>query len=396
MSKLSTTLIHSNRKPSENQGCVNNPLFATSTIVFDSFESFIKADNDKILEPNKVYYGRYGSTTNLDCQKLIAKAYGCDFAKITSCGHSASVVAILSFVQSGDEVLVNNNAYQPTRHFINEIQNRFSITATLYNPFDINSIEESITSKTKVLFLESPASLTFEVADIEQICKIAKAKNPQIKIIVDNTFSTPLHHNPFTWGADVVIESATKFFLGFSEYMCGAISYNQKDALALEQSFRLFAPTVSPATAHACLKGLRTLGARLEAHTQTFNYIIPKLKSHSKIKQILHPSIDGTLGCENYKKYFNGAASVFAICLDKVYEDKQLAKFFNSLQFFSMGYSYGGYESLAIPFPKDFYNSRTKGLPSFNDTSNIRIYLGLEDKDDLLNDLLNALDLAFC
>ncbi len=387
-----TKLIHTARNSKDYAGCVNNPLFATSTIVFDSFESFIKADNDKEISPNKIYYGRYGSKTNTDCQELIAKIYDSDFAKITSNGHSANVIAILAFVKSGDEILINDNAYYPTRHLAKELDERFGIKAKIYNPFNIDSIKAMVSDKTKVVFVENPGSLTFETCDIQEISKAVKAKNPQIKVIADNTFATPLHHNPLKFGADVAVDSATKFFLGLSEYMCGSLAYNKQDALAIEQSFRLLAPMASPVAAHACLKGLRSLGARLKAHTDTFNYVVPELKKHPKVQQIIHPSISCTMGHENYKKYFSGAASVFSLSLKRLYSDAELAKFFNSLKFFGLGYSYGGYESLAIPFPKSLQSIRTCGMPAFTNTSNIRIYLGLEDKQDLLNDLLNALN----
>lgn len=396
MSEIETDIIHSVRDTKKQKGMVNNPIYQSSTVVFDSYEDFKHADNiyynTSKPNPRELTYGRNGTETIFDCEELIAKIEGGDFCKVTSCGYSAIVVAINAFVANGDHILISDGVYGPTRKYADKVLSKFGVQVEYYDPCaTYEQIKSQIKSNTKVIFCESPSSLTFEVQDIPAISRAAHESD--ITVILDNTWATPLYFRGFDKGADIVIESCTKYISGHSDFMMGAITFRERHFNAIMASFRLIGANTTPINAYYAMRGLRTMAARLAQHGASVTRVINGLANHPKISQILHPTQKNCNGHEIFKRDFLGHTALFSICLDKKYPTESLSRFFNNLKYFGMGYSWGGYESLIIEFPETMQAIRTATNRLYNEKTAIRIYIGLENPNDLLNDLLHCLAL---
>ncbi len=393
---FATHAIHTVRDTKKQNGCVNNGIFQTSTIIFDTYEEFMFVDKiysgSAKMNPRQKTYGRNGTDTIFDCQEAIASLYdGSFYSKMTSCGYSAIVVALNAFCRTGSHILASDGVYGPTRSFIAKTLARYGVEHTFYSPSaSSEEIEKLIKPNTNVIYLESPSSLTFETQDIASIATLAKKHN--IRTILDNTFYTAYNLNPFEYGIDVVVEACTKYLTGHSDIMAGVITFNEECANAISGSTREIGANTTAMNAYYILRGIRTLKTRLDAHQKAVDEVITNIKTHPRIKQILHPSQQSTPGYKFYKSQCKGYGSLFSIILDKKYPDDQMGKFFNALELCAMGYSWGGYESLAIPFPQNLQQSRSFPLISGENTG-VRCYVGLEDANDISQDLLSSLDL---
>lgn len=391
---FATKVVHTVRNPKKQNGCVNNGIFQSSTLVFDSYEDFIYADsiyNGSVkMNPRQKTYGRNGTETVFDCQEAIANLYGAYYSKMTSSGYSAILVAVNTFCSAGSHILASDGIYGPTRNLITNTLKRYGVEHTFFPPSaSAEEVEKLIKPNTTVIYLESPSSLTFEIQDISGITKVAKKHN--VRTILDNTFFTAYYFDPFKHGIDVVVEACTKYLSGHSDTMAGVVVFNEECSGAIAKSTREIGANLSPMSAYYILRGIRTLKVRLDAHKKTVDEVIAGVKTHKRVKQILHPSQQNLPGYNFYKKQATGYTSLFSIVLDAHYPQEKLSKFFNRMQFFAMGYSWGGYESLAIPFPQNLQNSRSFPLISGKNTV-VRVYVGFEDAKDLIDDLMKSLD----
>ena len=390
-----TKTVHIARNPSKQNGCVNNGIFQSSTLIFDTYEDFIFADRTyyggQKMSPRQKTYGRNGTETVFDCQEAIAGLYNAYYSKMTSCGYSAILVALNAFAKSGCHILVSDGVYGPTRTLIANTLGKYGVEHTFFKPDATpQEIEKLIRPNTNVIYLESPSSSTFEIQDLSGIAKLAKSKN--ITTIIDNTFFTSYYCNPFEYGIDVVVEACTKYLSGHSDVMAGVVVFQKETADAVAKSTREIGANTTPMNAYYILRGMRTLKTRLEAHEKAVVSVIEAIKNHPAIAQILHPSQTTTGGYANFTKHCSGFTSLFGIVFKKIHSHEELSKFFNRLEYFGMGYSWGGYESLAIPLPQNIEESRTFTTP-LHGKSGIRIYIGLENTEDLIYDLKSSLDL---
>ena len=392
---FSTKAIHLERNTKKQYGAVNNGIFQTSTIVFETYEDFLKADrvyyNKSKLNPQQNTYGRNGTQTVFECERAIASLYNADFCKMTSCGYTACTTAINAFSKAGSHILISDGTYGPTRSFVAKTLKKYGVESTFYNPtISPSELENLIQPNTSVIYMESPSSLTFELQDIKGICEIAKKH--KIPTILDNTFFTAYHCQPFELGVDVVVEACTKFMSGHSDSMAGAVVFNSKIASEILSSYREIGANTTGIVAYNILRGIRTLKPRLEVHTKTVNEVIEVIKSHKAIEEIRHPSQKTCPGFEQTTGQFSGYTSLFSIVFKKQYSETTMSKFFNRMENFAMGYSWGGYESLVIQFPEGIEKMREHYSINPEKTC-IRAYLGLEDSADLIADLVESLDL---
>lgn len=392
---FATTVVHTVRDPKKQHGCVNNGIFQSSTLIFDTYEDFIFADRtyygSGTMNPRQKTYGRNGTETIFDCQEAIANLYGAYYSKMTSSGLSAILVAVNAFCYAGCHVLVSDGVYGPTRSIFEKTLARYGVECTFYNPSTTpEALEPLIQKNTTLVYMESPSSLTFELQDISGIASIAKKHD--IITILDNTFFTSRYCNPFHHGVDVVVEACTKYLSGHSDIMAGVVVFNKNTAGRIAKSTREIAANTTAMNAYNVLRGIRTLKTRLDAHQMAVTEVINAIKMHPAVRQILHPTQKHTPGFENFAKHCTGYTSLFGIVLNKQYPHEALSPFFNRLQYFGMGYSWGGFESLAIPMPEGLAKSRTFPVPTQNNTC-IRIYIGLEDTHDLIDDLTESLNL---
>jgi len=376
---LETILTHGGRASEDNFGYVNMPVFRGSTILFNTLDEL---ENYKA----PIRYGRNDNPTTTALADLVTELEGAAGSVICPSGLSAVSTALLSAVSAGDELLVTDSAYDPTRIFSAEGLGRFGITARFYDPRIGAGIAELITDRTRAIFVETPGSLTFEMQDLPAIARVAHERD--ITVIVDNSWATPLFHNPLALGADMVMHAATKMFVGHSDAMVGTVSANEKLWPRLKRTHRILGVATSPDDSYLTLRGMRTLGLRMKHHhTQSLEFA-RWLEQQPEVLEVYHPALPSHPDHAIYQRDFRGAGSLFAVRVNKRSRDA-VAGMVNGFEVFGMGYSWGGYESLCIPF--DPSNIRT-AVPWTADGQMFRIHVGLENIDDLKVDMAAALE----
>jgi|DEB0MinimDraft_10_1074344.scaffolds.fasta_scaffold18847_1 cystathionine beta-lyase len=387
--KEATKLIHSFRDPSQQSGVVNTPLYQSSTIIFDKYQDLLdKERENENANIAKLKYGRYGSKTNFTLENSIAQMENGFGSIITSCGMSAISTAILSYVNQGDHILVSDNCYYPIRQIASEFLAKFGITVTYFDNDIASDIEKLIQKNTKLIFLESPGSQTFEIADIKAITEVTKKYN--IKSILDNSWSSGVYFKSFENNIDISILAATKYINGHSDVMIGAIiTKNEEDYNKIHATYRILGTSIAPFSAFMTLRGMRTLNIRMKEAEKSALKIAKWLETLPQISKVFYPALESNKYHDIWKRDFSGAAGIFSIQLDKKYSIEKLSKFYDNLNYFGMGYSWGGYESLILPFSLD--GARTITKDQYEDKSLARINIGLEDVDDLKEDLEEGL-----
>jgi cysteine-S-conjugate beta-lyase len=369
-----TRLVHAGREPARHHGFVNTPIYRGSTILFPTVEA---------LEANAqdFTYGRLGTPTVRALEEAIAELEGGQRTLLTPSGLSAIATSLLAFLAAGDEVLVVDSVYRPARRFCDNVLKRLGVTITYYDPLIGAGIETLITKKTKVVFTESPGSQTFEVQDVPAIAKAARAAGAVV--ILDNTWATPLFFKPFAHGADVSIQAATKYIGGHADIMLGSITMNERTTLAVAKTHEDLGLCTGPEDVYLGLRGLRSLGVRLERHQQSALEMARWLAERPEVARVIHPGLPSDPGHTIWKRDFTGASGLFSIVLKPVAHGR-LAAMLDGLSLFGMGYSWGGFESLILPFDPREYRSATKWQA---EGPALRLHIGLEDVDDLKADL---------
>ncbi len=382
--KITTKLSKIGRNPKRDKGYVNPPIYKGSTIIFNDFKSYIK-DRDKSDDDENSYYGIQYNPTSKNLEEAITKLYDSSDTVITPSGLSALIIPFLTFLKNGDHVLINDELYNPTRNFCEKILSNYGIKIDYFNALkNTNTLEKLIKKNTKIIYLESPGTATFEILDFKKISKIAKKR--KIITVADNTWASPIYCNPHKLGINIVIEAATKYINGHSDILLGIISSDKVTA----KKIRFFTKTlgICPGSeeVYLALRGLPTLALRLkEIEKNTLNLAYELLKN-KKIKNVFHPALKNHFNHDIWKRDFTGSSGLFSVELNKKYSNIQLEKFYKKLKIFKIGYSWGGFESL-ITFPtvgKRKYSNKINGTL-------IRFYCGLEDSKDQINDVLNAL-----
>lgn len=373
--KEDTRLTCKGRDPASNHGIINPPVYHASTVIFPTVQEL------RNYEQHKIRYGRSGTPTSFALEELVCDLEGGYGAKLTPSGLNAIATALLCYTAAGDHILLADSVYHPTKGFCADVLSRFNIEITYYDPLIGGDIKQLIKPNTKLIFTESPGSLTFEVQDIPAIAEAAHARD--CIVMLDNTWSAGVYFKPFAHGVDVSIQAATKYIGGHADAMMGVIIANQQHWPVLEKGHRRLGVCAAPDDIYLTLRGARSLKVRLAQHQKNALELAHWLSTRPEVARIIHPALPGCPGHDIWRRDFTGSSGLFSIVLNP-YDRKKTDAMLNSLKLFAMGYSWGGYESLIVPFnPK-----ATREHIDWPDKGQaLRIHAGLEDIEDLKADL---------
>ncbi|WP_334128892.1 cystathionine beta-lyase [Sneathiella sp.] len=384
--KDETKLVVAGRDPEANFGIVNVPVYHASTILFPTVEAREKAHAARAGGERLVSYGRLGTPTTWSLEDAVAMLEGGYRAQIFPSGMAACAGAILGFVKAGDHVLMTDSVYGPVRSFCDKFLKRFGVAVTYYDPLIGAGIRELMRPETRVVYVEAPGSLTFEMQDIPAIAEVAHAGGA--KVIMDNTWASPLFFKPFEHGVDVSVQAGTKYIVGHSDVMIGVVTTNKESWDPFIFNANMLGQTAGPDDVYLAQRGLRTLSVRLNQHMQNAIALAEWLKGRPEVHSVLHPALPDDPGYAIWKRDFLGASGLFSFRL-KAVPKKAIAAFLDDLELFGMGSSWGGYESLILPSDPTHYRTATK----WDDTDPlIRIHVGLEAVSDLIDDLSAGFD----
>ena len=394
MKKSIKTFLKHPTKDSSNRSA-NPAVIRASTILFNTMQELYQHEK-KIKNHQKVShysYGRYGSSTTIELENILKELEQAFHVFLTGTGFGGVALAIMSLCRPGDELLVSDNVYGPTKELSEKLLKEFNVTARFYNPDSFEDLKNKISKKTKMILVENPGSNTFEFQDLSKIVNLAKKK--KIFTFLDNTWGTPLYLKPLKLGFDMSFSSATKYFSGHSDAMGGSLAVNKKVFKQIMFFYKLSGYRMSADEAYLIIRGLRTLDIRLNQHYENTKQIINFLKKQKKVKEILYPHNPSSKNYKLWKKYYSGATGLLSIVV-KSKKKSSVIKFVNSLELFGIGYSWGGFESLAIlqelrSNKKDEYLQGRKYFRFNKDEHIVRFHIGLEDPKDLINDLKNSL-----
>ncbi len=371
---VETRLTHEGRWPEDQHGFVNTPVTRGSTVLFPTL-----ADLQAGGQPYR--YGRTGNPTTHGVETLVTDLEGAAGTVLAPSGLSAISTALFSCLQAGDELLMTDSVYQPTRKFCDGVLTRFGVTTRYYDPRIGAGIADLVTDRTRAIFTESPGSLTFEIQDLPAIAEAVKDRD--ITILADNSWATPLYYRPLELGADIVVHAGTKMFIGHSDAMFGTVSANEAAWPALVETHRLSGTCASPDDAWLAARGLRTLGIRMKEHQQRALLLAEWLEGQAGVARVLHPALPSHPDNAVFMRDFTGAGSLFAFILEPGPREA-LAAMVDDLELFGMGFSWGGYESLLLP--TEPWRIRT-AVPWEENGPVLRVHTGFEDAGDLMADL---------
>jgi cystathionine beta-lyase len=381
--KDETRVVSAGRHPQAHYGVVNTPVYRTSTILFESFEAMEAGANDP--GRMKFAYGRLGTPTSQALEEAVAELEGGYRCRLAPSGLAAITTALLAYSSTGDHILIPRSAYNPTRAFADGLLARFGVTSEYYNPGVGSAITQLLRPNTTIVYVESPGSGLFEMQDIPAIAEAAHARG--ITVIMDNTWASPLYFKPFVHGVDVSIQAATKYIVGHSDAMLGTITSTRDKWAPLAAAHRALGQMAGPDDIYLALRGLRTMAVRLERHHRNGLALARFLATRPEVARVMHPALESDPGHALWKRDFTGASGLFGFLLKPGYGRKALAAMLNGLRLYGMGYSWGGYESLIAPLKAHRFNP---DLP--DDVWAIRVHAGLEDAEDLIEDLGAGLD----
>ncbi len=371
-----TVLTHAGRDPQANFGAVNTPVYRASTILSASYADRKRAKGER--EPR---YGRRGTPTTFTLEDVLAEIEGADAAVLCPSGLSAITTALMAFLRQGDHLLMADCVYGPARNFASKLINRYGVETTFFDPAIGAGIGALIRDNTKVVYLEAPGSQTFEMQDIPAIAAAAHARN--CIVMTDNTWATGLFFKPFEHGCDVSVHAATKYIVGHSDAMLGAVTCTHATYGPIREMWGLLGVAAAPDDVYLGTRGVRTMQVRLEQHQKNATEVATWLLGRPEVAQVLYPALPSDPGHAIWKRDFTGASGLFGVVLQPATE-AQLEAFFDNLELFGMGSSWGGYESLAIPADPSDNRTATKWAPA---GPLIRLHIGLENPLDLIADL---------
>jgi cystathionine beta-lyase len=378
-----TKLVQGGRRPEWTQGIVNPAVWRASTVLFDSVAA-MKAANPP--QPGTLHYGRNGTPTHWALAEALTELEpGAAGTKLFPSGAAAVGIALMTVLKPGDELLMVDSVYGPTRLFCDEVLAPLGIATRYYDPQVGRGIEALIGERTRAVFLESPGSLTFEVQDVPGICQVAKGRG--LATLLDNTWATPLLFPALAAGVDFAILACTKYVVGHADVMLGSVTVAEEWLPRLERRTRAFGQTVSPDDAWLALRGLRTLGVRLKRHQESALKVARWLAEQPQVARVLHPALPSCPGHDHWARHYRGASGLFAFTL-KGGGEPERARFVDGLAHFGIGYSWGGFESLALPADPERIRSATRWP---GEEPLVRLHIGLEDVDDLIEDLAQGL-----
>ncbi len=377
-----TVLAHVGLNPKANHGIVNPPVYRASTVIFPT----LKALEDSQAAPfDRVHYGRYGTPTTMALEEAVAALEGADKAIAVPSGLSAIACTLQALLKAGDHALIVDSVYFPTRRLCNGLLAGWGVEVTYYDPMIGGGIAELIRPNTKLVFVESPGSLTFEVQDVPAIAQAAHARNALV--VMDNTWSAGYYFQPFAHGVDISIQAATKFIAGHSDAMLGVIALRRELYERVKATTAALGVCAGTEECYLGLRGLRTLAARLPRHQETGLKLARWLQARPEVARVLHPALPGCPGHDLWKRDFTGATGLFSVVL-KEFPKPAVEAMLDDLELFGLGYSWGGYESLIVPI----YPPKVRSATTWPHRGPaVRIHAGLEDADDLIDDLAAGL-----
>jgi len=387
MTQSFKTFLKHTAKDFHNQS-VNPPVVRASTIIFKSMKDIRKTQAKALKDPTGGHYdyGRQGTSTTHILQKILTKLEESYHVFTTPTGFGSVFLAIFSVLRPGDEMLVADPVYHPTRLLTEDYLKEFNIKTVFYNPHDLKTLENNITKKTKLIFVENPGSNSFEFQDLGKIISIAK-KN-KILTAIDNTWATPYYFKPIKFGFDMAIVSATKYYSGHSDVMGGSLAVNKKVFNKVRAADKVTGLRLAPDDAYLITRGLRTLDVRLDKHSANAKMVAGFLSKNKKI-ELLYPYKKDSYNFRMWKKYYSGASGLMGLKI-KSKNINSVRKFINSLKLFGYGYSWGGFESLALH--QEFRETgKRKYMNLAGDEHLVRLHIGLEDPNDLITDIKQAL-----
>jgi cysteine-S-conjugate beta-lyase len=387
MKKSFKTFLKHTAKDYHNQS-VNPPVVRASTIIFKSMQDIRKTQNKAKKDPTGGHfdYGRQGTSTTHALQKILAKMEECHHVFLTPTGFGSVFLAIFSVVRPGDEIFVADPVYNPTRLLTEDFLKEFNIKTVFYNPHELSTLEKKINKKTKLIFVENPGSNSFEFQDLGKIVSIAKKY--KLLTAIDNTWGTPYFFKPIKLGFDMSIVSATKYYSGHSDVMGGSLAVNKKVFKKVQIADKVTGLRLGPDDAYLITRGLRTLDIRLDKHEENAKKVAGFLSKYKNIK-LLYPYKKDSYNFRMWKKYYSGASGLMGLKI-KSKNKSSVIKFVNSLKLFGYGYSWGGFESLALHQDTREQGNR-KYLDLIKDEHLVRLHIGLEDPKDLIEDLRKSL-----
>lgn len=378
--KPDTLLTHAGRAPHENFGVVNPPVYHASTILHPTVADLEASQRNRHAH-HQVSYGRRGTPTTFALEDAVAEIEGGHRAVAVCSGAAACYAAILGFVRAGDHVLVTDSVYGPVRAFCNGFLKRFGVAATFYDPLVGGGIGEFIQPNTRLIYMESPGSLTFDVQDVPAIVAVAKARG--IATVIDNTWAAPLFFKPLALGVDVEVIAATKYIVGHSDVMMGIVVTTEASFLGVRQAADELGYHAAPDDCYLAQRGLRTASVRMRRHHEQGLGLARWLAARPEVERVLHPGLPDNPGYRLWQRDFSGASGLFGVVLKSGFPKTALDAMLDGMELFGMGASWGGFESLILPVHPERLRSATR----WDAGPTIRIHAGLEDRDDLIADL---------
>ncbi|MER0047049.1 cystathionine beta-lyase [Pectobacterium odoriferum] len=383
--KTATALVAAGRSKKFTHGSVNPVIQRASSLVFDTVQDKKHATINRAK--GALFYGRRGTLTHFSFQEAMVELEGGAGCALYPCGAAAVSNAILSFVAAGDHILVTESAYEPTQDFCTKVLHKLNVSTTYFDPLIGAGIAELIQPNTKVVFLESPGSITMEVHDVPAIVQAVRRINPEIVIMIDNTWAAGILFKALDFDIDISIQAGTKYIVGHSDAMLGTAVANERCWAQLREHSYLMGQMVDADTAYVASRGLRTLGVRLKQHQESSIRIAKWLADQPEVAVVNHPALPECKGHEFYIRDFKGCNGLFSFVLKEKLSKEALAHYLDNFEHFSMAYSWGGFESLILANqPEDLAAIRPAGGVDFTGTL-IRLHIGLEDSDDLIEDL---------
>ncbi len=381
--KLDTLLAHAGRAPERNFGIINPPVYHASTVLYPTVAALEEAGRNRY---NQVTYGRHGTPTSFALEEAVAAIEGGDRAVAFCSGAASCFAAILAFVKAGDHILVTDSVYGPVRLFCTGFLERFGVATTFYDPRIGGDIAGFITPATRLVYIESPGSLTFEVQDVPAIVAAARARG--VPTVIDNTWAAPLFFKPMALGVDVTVISATKYIVGHSDAMMGIAVCTEQSFMPVRNSATLMGNHAAPDDCYLALRGLRSAGVRMRQHEVQGLALARWLAARPEVARVLHPGLPDDPGHALWRRDFTGASGLFAIVLQRDTAKRAIDAMLDGMELFGMGASWGGFESLILPV----HPERLRTTVPWQEGPVLRLHAGLEDKDDLIADLARGFE----
>ena len=382
---LSTALVHSGRNKRVAQGSVNPVIQRASSLIFDSMADKKQATINRAK--GALFYGRRGTLTHFALQDLMCEMEDGVGCYLYPCGAAAVSNSILAFVQSGDHILMTGAAYEPTQDFCNHVLKRMGVETTFYDPMAGERIAELVQENSKILFLESPSSLTMEVPDIPAIVKAVRKVKPDIVIMIDNTWGAGVLFKALQQDIDISIQAGTKYLVGHSDVMIGTAVANARCWDQLRENSYLMGQMVDADSAYTTARGIRTLAVRLKQHEESSIKVAQWLAQQPQVKAVYHPALPSCPGHEFFKRDFSGSSGLFSFELKQKLTKEQLADFMDHFELFTMAYSWGGFESLILSNQPEEIAAIRPNIERKLSGTLIRVHIGFEIVDELIADL---------